>query len=165
MYTVILYFTTLYFKTTLNYKTAWFDPKGQFSVLTDLYFKTTCNIRPHFLGPMGGLTIEGPLSCKSGTAFSCQLDGTCNYRYSAPCNLRALHLTMPSILRPATSMIIDTAPILSTHMYKYPSIFDHHQFKTIYISGWTGGLKIQGLPNSINMVTVRYGMTACYNVY
>ncbi len=57
-----LYFSTLYFKTTLDYKTAWFGPKGSFlSVLNDLYFKTTCNIRPHFLGPMGGLKIEGPL--------------------------------------------------------------------------------------------------------
>ncbi len=46
-----LYFTTHYFKTTLDYKTAWFGPKGQFSVLNDLYFKTTCNIRPHFLVP------------------------------------------------------------------------------------------------------------------
>ncbi len=56
-----LYFTTFYFKTTLDYMTAWLGPKGQFSVLNDLYFKTTCNIRPHFLGPMGGLKIEGPL--------------------------------------------------------------------------------------------------------
>ena len=54
-----LYFTTLYFKTSLDYKTAWFGPKGKFFVLNDLYFKTTCNIRPLFLGPMGGLIIEG----------------------------------------------------------------------------------------------------------
>ena len=40
-----------YFKTTLDYKTALFGPKGQFSVLNDLYFKTICNIRPHFLVP------------------------------------------------------------------------------------------------------------------
>ncbi len=53
-----LYFTTLYFKTTLDYKTARFGPKGQFSVLNDLYFKTTCNIRLHFVGPIGGLKIE-----------------------------------------------------------------------------------------------------------
>ncbi len=32
-------FTTLYFKTTLDYKTPWFGPKGQFSVLNDLFFK------------------------------------------------------------------------------------------------------------------------------
>ncbi len=56
-----LYFTTLYFKTTLDYNIAWFVPKGQFSVLNDLYFKTICNIRPQFLGPMGGLKMEGPL--------------------------------------------------------------------------------------------------------
>ena len=36
-----LYFTTLYLKTTLHYKTAWFGHKAQFSVLNDLYFKTT----------------------------------------------------------------------------------------------------------------------------
>ena len=47
--------------TTLDDKTTWFGPKGQFYVLNDLYFKTTCNIRPRFLGPMGGLKIEGPL--------------------------------------------------------------------------------------------------------
>ena len=41
-----LYFTTLYFKTALDYKTAWLCPKkGQFSVSNDLYFKTTCNVR------------------------------------------------------------------------------------------------------------------------
>ncbi len=56
-----LYFTTLYFKTILDYKTAWFGPKGQFSVLNYLYFKSTCNTRPHFVGPMGGLKIEGLL--------------------------------------------------------------------------------------------------------
>ena len=56
-----LYFTTLYFKTTPDYKTAWFGPKGQFSVLNDLNFKTTCNIRPQFLGHLGGLKREGPL--------------------------------------------------------------------------------------------------------
>ncbi len=54
---LFLYFTTLYFKTTIECKTAWIGPKGQF---LDLYFKT-CNIRLHFLGPMGGLKIEGPL--------------------------------------------------------------------------------------------------------
>ncbi len=48
-------------KTTLDYKTAGFGPKAQFSVLNGLYFKTTSNIRPHFLGPKGGLKIEGPL--------------------------------------------------------------------------------------------------------
>ncbi len=64
-----LYFTTLYFKTTLDYKTAWFGPKGQFSVLNDLYIKTTCNIRPHFLGPIGGLKIEGPLYRERPTAL------------------------------------------------------------------------------------------------
>ena len=35
------YFTTLYFMTILDYKTAWFGPKGQFYVLNmlnDLYF-------------------------------------------------------------------------------------------------------------------------------
>ncbi len=56
-----LYFTTLYFKTTLDYKTAWFGPKGQYSVLNDLYFNTSCYVRPHFLCPMGGLKIEGPM--------------------------------------------------------------------------------------------------------
>ncbi len=56
-----LYFTTHYFKTALDYKTTWFGPKGQFSVLNYLYFQTTYNIRPHFLGPIGGLKIEGPL--------------------------------------------------------------------------------------------------------
>ena len=56
-----LYFTTLNFNTTLDYKTAWFGPKGQFYVLNDLHLKTTCNIRPHFLGPMSGFKIEGPL--------------------------------------------------------------------------------------------------------
>ncbi len=30
-----IYFTTLYFKTTLDYTTTWFGPKGQFSVLND----------------------------------------------------------------------------------------------------------------------------------
>ncbi len=60
-----LYFTTIYFQTTLDYKTAWFGPKGQFCVLNDFYFKTTCNIRPHFLCPMGGLKIEGPLYSKT----------------------------------------------------------------------------------------------------
>ncbi len=52
------------FKPTLDYKTAWFGPKGlkgQFSVLNYIYFKTTCNISPHFLGPLGGLKIEGLL--------------------------------------------------------------------------------------------------------
>ncbi len=48
-------------KTTLDYKTAWFGPKGQFSVLNDLCFKTTCNTRPHFVVPLDGLKIEGPL--------------------------------------------------------------------------------------------------------
>ncbi len=52
---------SLYFKTTLDYKTTGFGPKGQFSVLNDLCIKTNCKIRPHFLGPMGGLKIEGPL--------------------------------------------------------------------------------------------------------
>ncbi len=56
-----LYLTTIYFKITLDYKTAWFGPKGQFSALNVLYFKTTCSIKPHFLGPMGGLKIGGPL--------------------------------------------------------------------------------------------------------
>ncbi len=56
-----LYFTTLYFKTTLDYKTTQFGPKVPLYVLNDLYFKTTCNIRPHFLGSMGGLNIEGLL--------------------------------------------------------------------------------------------------------
>ncbi len=60
VHTVVPIFTP-YFKTTLDYKTARFGPKGQFSVLNGLYFKITCNIRPHFLGPMGGLKIEGPL--------------------------------------------------------------------------------------------------------
>ncbi len=31
-----LYFTDLYFKTTLDYKTTWFGPKGQFSVLNEI---------------------------------------------------------------------------------------------------------------------------------
>ncbi len=56
-----LYFTTLYFKTTLDYKTTQFGPNVPLCVLNDLYFKTTCNIRPHFLGPKGGLKIEGLL--------------------------------------------------------------------------------------------------------
>ncbi len=56
-----LYFTTLYFKTTIGYKTTQVGPKVPFCVLNDLYFETTCNIRPHFLGPMGGLKIEGLL--------------------------------------------------------------------------------------------------------
>ncbi len=59
--TVVPLFYNPLFKTPLDYKTAGFGPKGQFSVLNDLYFKTTCNIRPHFLGPMDGLIIEGPL--------------------------------------------------------------------------------------------------------
>ncbi len=50
--------------TVATLETAWFGPKGQYSVLNDLYFKTTCNIRPHFLRPMGGLKIEGPLQTK-----------------------------------------------------------------------------------------------------
>ncbi len=58
--TVVLYFTTLYFEITLNYKTTQFGPKVPFCVLNNLYFKTTCNIRAHFVGPMGGLKIEGP---------------------------------------------------------------------------------------------------------
>ncbi len=33
-----LYFTTLYFKTTLDYKTTLFGLEGQFSVLNYLYF-------------------------------------------------------------------------------------------------------------------------------
>ncbi len=61
MYSSPSIFTALYLKTTLDYKTTRFSPKGQFSVLNDLYFKTTCNIRPHLIGPMGGLKIEGPL--------------------------------------------------------------------------------------------------------
>ncbi len=48
-----LNFTTLYFKTTLDYKTNPCGPKVLLSVLNDLYFKTTCNIRLHFLGPVG----------------------------------------------------------------------------------------------------------------
>ncbi len=56
-----LYFTTLYFKTTLDYKTIQFDPKVPLCVLNGLYFKTTSNIRRHFLGPMGGLKIEALL--------------------------------------------------------------------------------------------------------
>ncbi len=34
-------FTTLYFKTTLDYKTTWFGPTWQISVLNYLYFWTT----------------------------------------------------------------------------------------------------------------------------
>ncbi len=56
-----LYFTILYFKTTLDYKTTQFGPKMPLCVLNDLYFKATCNIRPHFLGHMVGLKIEGLL--------------------------------------------------------------------------------------------------------
>ncbi len=52
---------SLYFETSLDYKTAEFGPEEEFSVLNDLYFETTCNIRPHFLGPMGGLKIDRPL--------------------------------------------------------------------------------------------------------
>ncbi len=79
--TVVPLFYTLYFKTTLDYETACFGPKGQFSLLNDLYFKTTCNIKPHFLGPMGGLKIEGPL-------YVCRLDPLilmiCVYLWSVP---------------------------------------------------------------------------------
>ena len=55
-----LYFTTLYFKTTLIIRTLiW----SQLCVLLNLHFKTTCSIRPHFHGRIGGLKIEGPLYC------------------------------------------------------------------------------------------------------
>ncbi len=58
--------------------------------------------------------------------------------YSDPCNLRPLHLTVPSIFRPAIS---DTIPIFSVQI--------SFHFKTTsnlmpYFSGWRGHLKIQG---------------------
>ncbi len=46
--TVVPLFYNPLFKTTLDYKTAWFGPKGQFSVLNDLYFKTTCKYKTTF---------------------------------------------------------------------------------------------------------------------
>ncbi len=46
-YTVIPLFYNPLFKTTLDYKSASFGLKGQFSVLNDLYFKTTCSILDH----------------------------------------------------------------------------------------------------------------------
>ncbi len=77
------YFTTLYFKTTLDFKTVWFGPKGQFSVLNNLYFKTTCNMRPHFLGPMGGLKLEGPPYLTSKAYFNSCLKMVCIHLISS----------------------------------------------------------------------------------
>ncbi len=50
-----LYFTTLYFKTTLIIRPPMWVPNCNLVQLLNLYFKTTCSIRPHFHGPMGGL--------------------------------------------------------------------------------------------------------------
>ena len=80
-----LCFTTLYFTTTLDYKTTWFGPKVPFCVLEDLYFKTTCNIWPHFLRPMGSLKIEVPLYCLLNPLFAV---GT---------QMSAQHTTFPAV--------------------------------------------------------------------
>ena len=58
-----LYFTALYFKTTLIIRPPNLVSKCYFLCTTDLYFKTNCNVRPHFHGAkfIGGLKIEAPL--------------------------------------------------------------------------------------------------------
>ena len=67
MYAVVpLFYNPLFnmFKDHLDYtcyKTIYFCPKVQCSVLLNFCFKTTWYIRPYLHGPVGGLKIEGPL--------------------------------------------------------------------------------------------------------
>ncbi len=72
--------------------------------------------------------------------------------YSGPSNLRPLHLTIPSILR----------PLISNTTYIFSVLISLH-FKTTsnlrpYFPGWRGGLKMQGplyIPLLLTMLTVR----------
>ncbi len=57
---LFLYFPTVHFRTTVDYRTIWFDPKFKICMLNGLYFKTTWNTW-HFLSPTKGATQFNPI--------------------------------------------------------------------------------------------------------
>ncbi len=53
-----LYFTSLYFKTTLVIRLPFWSQTVIWCSVLAYHFKTTCNTRPHFQGSMGILKID-----------------------------------------------------------------------------------------------------------